>query len=142
MKCLGLAQMFLLLCLFLLLAFMVIMHATDSTSHLSADTGAEEAGLLYHVAPAVVAVIVGAVAPSGVAVPSEVVLVPQWRWLLGVRSEDLLQEAGAHQLQGPRTPNLQGRRAKTNPGHRQKVQMRRKGAWFLMVMVPRTLIER
>lgn len=120
---------------------MVIMHATDSTSHLSADTGAEEAGLLYHVAPAVVAVIVGAVAPSGVAVPSEVVLVPQWRWLLGVRSEDLLQEAGAHQLQGPRTPNLQGRRAKTNPGHRQKVQMRRR-AWFLMVMVPRTLIER
>lgn len=139
MKCLGLAQMFLLLCL--LLVFMVIMHATDSTSHLSADTGAEEAGLLYHVAPAVVAVIVEAIAPSGVVAPSEVVLVPQWRWLLGVRSEDLLQEAGAHQLQGPRTPNLQGRWAKTNPGHRQKVQMRRR-AWFLMVMVPRTLIER
>lgn len=127
--------MFLLLCLFLLLAFMVIMRVTDSTAHLSADTGAEEAGLLYHVAPAVVAVIVGAVAPSGV------VLVPQWRWLLGVRSEDLLQEAGAHQLQGPRTPNLQGRWVKANPGHRQKVQMRRR-AWFLMVMVPRTLSER
>lgn len=117
-----------------------VIEAHQEQEHLR-DTGAEEAGLLYHVAPAVVAVIVGAVAPSGVAVPSEVVLVPQWRWLLGVRSEDLLQEAGAHQLQGPRTPNLQGRRAKTNQGHHQKVQMRRR-AWFLMVMVPRTLIER
>ena len=116
------------------------MHASDSTSYFSADTGAEEPGLLYHVAPVVVAATVGAVAQSGAAVQSEVVLAPQWRWLLGLRSADLLQEAGAHQLQGPQTLHLQGRGARTNQDPRQTVQTRRR-AWFLMVMVPQTLSE-
>ena len=46
-------------------------------SYLYADTGAEEPGLLYHVAPVAVAATVEAVAPSGAAVQSEVALGPQ-----------------------------------------------------------------
>lgn len=113
------------------------------------DTEAEEAELLYHAAPVTAAdTIVVAVAPSGVVVPFGAVVGLQWRWLdhvplLGLRGEDLLLEAGAHQNQGPlQTPSLQFERGKPGLDHHRREAQTERRAWFLMVTVPRTRVER
>lgn len=63
--------------------------------------------------------------------------------LLGLRGEDLLLEAGAHQNQGPfQTPSLQFERGKPGLDHRRREAQTERRAWFLMVTVPRTRVER